>query len=1224
MADPEMPTTNETPAPPAPPEPTPQDPTAAAIREKGPADSLPPLTAVTGEAPAAAATETKPPRRPVPEVLAGRVRVLDRVLVGFVLVLAFFLGTFMISNTDVWMHLESGKRISNGDATLGVDPFSYTTANVTWVNHSWLFDTLVYGLYEAAGPVGLVVFRSLILSVLALVLLRIREPGQSLWLPAVCTTLALLAVSTRLLLQPMIVSYLFFGLTLYLIHRALHEGGAFTLRGRPVSPLWLLPPLFALWVNLDGWFILGPLTVGLFLLGAGVQRLTAGRTGAGAALAPGSAADVRTLGLVLVVGLAACLVNPYLHRAFTLPLDLAYPLADLLPEGLVASGVSAREVLAAMPQSYLDVSPFNDLYWSNTGFGLNVAGMAYFPLLMLGLVSFALLAVVQPRDEVAARRFPVGLLLAWLPLAVLSSFNYRVVGFFAIVGAPAIVLNFQELSRRRPAGELTWARWNWAIGGRLATALGCLVLLLLTWPGRLHANADNPRYSHRVHFDVYTDASLESAARHLDDLLATGKLRNGFNVSIDAADYCAWFSPGVRTFYDGRFLLPPEAARDYALLRKALRDEAAVTFGRRPRAAGKRALDEVERIFRKYQINYLVVSGLPGLPDQEAQNVANRLTLEPVRWPRLYADGRTAVFGWRDPQQRGDPFAGLEPDYNRLAFGKVPEAERAPPQAPLPPGGPPDLWQRYVAGRPPTPLAVSRARSDLNDYELFSLVGPWGPRWLRPAILAAQHCGPLAAPGAAVVGPAELPIAGALLLTRVPSFERAPSNERTLSYEQCFVLAMRANSPAPPALPVLAVRAARRAVAEAPADADCYATLASAYWATWRQQERYWDHPNAGAKAPAFDPRITLTRQIVRHVQCVAALIQTVNLQPDNFEVHLRLSQIFKEMGYVDVALEHATLAKEHFAAMGPRRGVDKEAEEKAKKFAEEFGKGLEGEVRDLSEEVERRRLEYEEHAYGQRSLLAKVETALFRPTRLQGKGRSVQVPRGLARLALKLMGEADPKAVSEKELPLVVDLQIRLLLLMGRTRELRETGFAGEGKQRMREILERLPPAFGPRRYDQYAILYAAALGNYREADELLATLELQPKVATEFAQRLLALLKRRQAALEAEVQSRILSLPLLPTLGVRPETVGKVVQVVAAVRFQSHHMELRKSAAPPVEGTAEIRALRGLLALEQGDNARAVERFRASWELAGPLPDLFPSQPLVARYLRLLTKYW
>src|SRR5262249_29450440 len=88
-------------------------------------------------------------------------------------------------------------------------------------------------------------------------------PGQSLWIPAVCTALALLAMSPRLLFQPTCVSLLFLALTLYLLHRGAARGKAVSVFGRSFSPLWLLPPLFALWVNLDGSFVRG----GAFPLG---------------------------------------------------------------------------------------------------------------------------------------------------------------------------------------------------------------------------------------------------------------------------------------------------------------------------------------------------------------------------------------------------------------------------------------------------------------------------------------------------------------------------------------------------------------------------------------------------------------------------------------------------------------------------------------------------------------------------------------------------------------------------------------------------------------------------------------------------------------------------------------------------------------------------------------------------------------------------------------------
>jgi hypothetical protein len=1192
MADPEMPTTGDTPAPPAPPEPAPQNATDAAIQEKGPAGRPPPATSVTGEAPATPAAEAKPRRRPSPEILTGRVRVLDRLLVGLVLVLAFFLGAFAIQNSDFWMHLATGDRISRGDVTLGVDPFSYTTDGVTWVNHAWLFDWLLFHFYQAVGPAGLVAFRGLLFAVLALVLLRIREAGQSLWLPAVCVTLALLTASTRLLFQPVMLSFVFFALTLYLIHRAL-RGRAFSLRGRSFSPLWLLPPLFALWVNLDSWFILGPLTVGLFLLGAGAQRLTASPGVA----TPGPAADVRTLGLVLVVGLAACLANPYLHRAFTLPLELAYPLADVLPEGMVSAGVAARRVNAVVPQVFpiipafpeIAFSPFPEVSWRYPGFGLNsVAGAAYYPLLLLGLVSFALLVVVRPRGEPGARRFPAGLFLAWLPLTLLSAFNVRAVGLFAVVAAPAVALNFAELSRRRPAGELTWGQWNWAIAGRLGTALGCLALLLLAWPGWLHAGPDDPWRSHRVRFDVYTDPSLEKAAGSLKELLAGGKLRHGFNVSWDAANYFAWYAgPDARTFFDQRLALPPEAAADYARLRKALRESTAVAFSLRPPSAGQRPMDEVERLFRAYQINYLVVTNVHA--NLEAQQIANRLALEPLRWARLYADGRTAVFGWRDPRQRGDPFADLVLDRERMAFGKVPEAGRAPPQGTVPPDGPPNLWQRYVAGKPPAPLAMSKALSYFIDYRLFS---PQSPRWQIPVFQAGQLLGPLGAPGTAAVGPAELPAVGSALLAWTPA------------YQQGFTQAMRANPPGPPALPVLAVRAARRAVAEDPAGAGNYATLADAYWVTWSGQERHLGYADVDTKG-AFDSKATLTRQTMRHVQYLTALSQAARLHPDNVELHVRLSQLFEEMGFVDAAYEHAALAKEQFAAARPPRGFEKEAETQAKL--------LEKRALDLKDEVDRRRDLYEQDVYGQRSLWEKVKAALFKSTRLPVKGGAVEVPRGLAKLAMKLMAEADASALPKQEQPRVADLQIRLTLFLGKAQDLRETAFDTDSKRRLRPIL-------GPR-YDDYETLYAAALGHYREADQLLADRELPPLLATKFARQLHDLTKRAGAEHELQKRVALLTQAAPPDLPLRLSLAGQVI--VSAKRLEVLVPEVGKIFGA-VQGTAELRALRGLLALEQGDNARAVEQFRESLNLAGPMPSLFPSQPIVVRYLRLMEKYW
>src|SRR5438105_791178 len=69
----------------------------------------------------------------------------DLAILGLLLVLTFLLGSFTATNSDIWMHLAIGQRISEGNFTFGVDPFSWVSEAsdgkpaVFWVHHSWLY-----------------------------------------------------------------------------------------------------------------------------------------------------------------------------------------------------------------------------------------------------------------------------------------------------------------------------------------------------------------------------------------------------------------------------------------------------------------------------------------------------------------------------------------------------------------------------------------------------------------------------------------------------------------------------------------------------------------------------------------------------------------------------------------------------------------------------------------------------------------------------------------------------------------------------------------------------------------------------------------------------------------------------------------------------------------------------------------------------------------------------
>src|SRR5262245_522148 len=261
----------------------------------GPETPAPPEAITTGIARDAAL----PPPAPTGEeqTRAAPSRFFAGLLVGVALLFAFLAGSTVARNSDVWFHLATGRLLVNGDYQFGVDPFTYTAEGAYWVNQTWLYQLLLYLLFRLVGGAGLVVFKSLLVVALAAVLLLIRSPGSRLALPVLGTLLSVLAMSPQLLLQPACISFLFLALTLWLLWKQEEVPVTATGQVRRFAPLLVL---FVLWVNLDSWFLLGPLLVGLFWLGSLLERQKPARIPAW--LFPAS--------------LAVCVLNPHHVRVF--------------------------------------------------------------------------------------------------------------------------------------------------------------------------------------------------------------------------------------------------------------------------------------------------------------------------------------------------------------------------------------------------------------------------------------------------------------------------------------------------------------------------------------------------------------------------------------------------------------------------------------------------------------------------------------------------------------------------------------------------------------------------------------------------------------------------------------------------------------------------------------------------------------------------------------------
>jgi tetratricopeptide (TPR) repeat protein len=831
------------------------------------------------------------------------------VLVLLVAVLAFLLASFPARNSDLWLHLARGRLLAGGDSSALAD------------NPSWLCDLLGYGLYSALGGTGLVLAKALLVVALALVLLHLSRAGAGWWVPAFCTALALLAMSARLLLQPATVSYLLLALGLALVR----DRGAAPSRRSSLLPPWSLLVLFAVWVNADGWFVLGLGTLALVALGSVLDDAVGGAPG-------GWARSFLRWGCWLALAAGACLLNPAHVFAFVLPPELA----SLGPPPWSAARTGAV------------TSPFQAAYFANLGW--SPAALAYFPLLGLSLLSFF---PTLPRWH--WRRF-----LPWLGLAVLSAWQVRVVPFFAVVAGPTLAWNLQEfLARDREPGLLRRPAWRGAVlAGRALTAALVGGLVVCAWPGWLQAPPFEPR-----RWDVELAASLEQGAAATRDWLREGRLGDeprGLHLSAEAANAFAWFCP------------EEQGVRD---------DRLAAAFRGEPGAPADRAAR-----MRALGINHVIVY------DTDRGRLfatMGRLLEEPQRWPLLYGKGSLMVFGWRDPSGAADPFRGWQVDLDRLAFHPTDDqraprrpADRGPAVRPA--------WEAFWKPARPRPLDQEEATLHLFHAEALRRLAP--PRHL--ALWEASASAGLVAAAGGWAGPGAL-LDAHLRLTflrpRVPEpgarFDTLPPPDGLVYVVQQSFTRQRDDTSA--ALLYLAVRAARRALAVNPDDAQAYLVLGESYLRLLHDtRERVWAE------------QVSELAQL-RRVQASTALNQALTLKPDFAQAHLSLTRLYGEMGYLDLTLEHLTAYLKHV----PGRPRERDA------YEEQLGP--------LSREVRKR-----EDRYTLASSGLPVLGRAFKALQL-----------GLAGKARDLLLESNVAAFGERGMA----LELELLLRTGRAREVRE-----------------------------------------------------------------------------------------------------------------------------------------------------------------------------------------
>lgn len=319
-----------------------------------------------------------------------------------------------ISDLDCFFHLKSGEYIVTHKEIPRQDVFSFTMEGKSWTNHEWLYQAGLFTVYEKMGPYGLFVLKAALFSLAFFLFLLILMRTD--WLVSFFLLLIGLRIAFwRFTLRPDNFSFLF--QILFLLPFAVKKRKA----------LFLLPLVQVFWVNMHGFFFLGPLILGLYLIAGKIRPVQTEKN------------FYQTVKIVFILCLAACFVSPY-------PIAMVqYPLKTLSD---VFSGTSK-----AFYQNIQELqSPFRHIPQS---------------------AAYLVFLVITSIGAFFIRRISLFLTLAWIFFVLFSANALRNSYFLVPIG---IIVFAQAVPRAKELCIHSFLKKNGVLLLRVVLALGAVFI----------------------------------------------------------------------------------------------------------------------------------------------------------------------------------------------------------------------------------------------------------------------------------------------------------------------------------------------------------------------------------------------------------------------------------------------------------------------------------------------------------------------------------------------------------------------------------------------------------------------------------------------------------------------------------------------------------------------------------------------------------------------------
>ena len=239
------------------------------------------------------------------------------VMCMFLLVAAIFaFSARAIAEPDIWWHLRNASHLLQYHSLPSVDSYSFTAAGSPSLDFEWLSEVPFLLAFKAMGLQGiLAVYFAVLVMIYVGVYFRACLAGADCKNATVATMLAVLlgvvSIGPRMLLFGWLCMV---GLLIVLDH--FRETG---------KDLWILPPLFCLWINLHGSWVFGVVVLVVMIASGLVQ----GQLGPVVARR-WSPVELKKLLLALAASLAALFVNPFGYKLVLYPFDLLFRQKDVM------------------------------------------------------------------------------------------------------------------------------------------------------------------------------------------------------------------------------------------------------------------------------------------------------------------------------------------------------------------------------------------------------------------------------------------------------------------------------------------------------------------------------------------------------------------------------------------------------------------------------------------------------------------------------------------------------------------------------------------------------------------------------------------------------------------------------------------------------------------------------------------------------------------------------